>query len=427
MGERWRRFWFAPSSPTTLGVCRAVFFAGILILYAPRDFRELADFPPVFWTPVTLLKVLHLPLLPREILGLVAMVWKVALAAACLGLLTRWSTAVSLVLGVYLIGALASFGQITHTHMAVVFTLGILALSRSGDAWSLDRLIRVGRSGPGVPRVEPSGEYTWPIRMVWLVLALIFLGAGISKLRHSGLAWAFSDNLALILIVRNYDAGWTPPTPLGLYLAEQRWLCRALALGTLVIELGYPLALLSRAARWVAVPGMFLMLGGFRLLMGPVFYPLMVCHVFWIPWEQVGGWIRGRVGGLRYVVLFDGACGLCGRTVALIRALDLLGRVELLDAWGDWARIAGRFPRLDQQACLDDMHVVTPRGRVLKGFEGYRALAAALPLGWVALPLLFIPGVPFAGRRMYRAVASGRHAGGCPVPVAGVPPTDVSS
>ena len=121
-------------------------------------------------------------------------------------------------------------------------------------------------------------------------------------------------------------------------------------------------------------------------------------------------------GQTRLTVLFDGDCGLCQRTVGFLRRLDLLRRVQFKDVVADWEEIHRRFPSLSQEACLTEMHVVAPDGKVFLGFDGYRALAWDLPLGWVIVPFLYFPGVPWAGRRVYRAVAGGRSRGGCPVP-----------
>ena len=102
--------------------------------------------------------------------------------------------------------------------------------------------------------------------------------------------------------------------------------------------------------------------------------------------------------------------------MAVIRTLDLTGRVVIYDALKDWAEIKNHFPSLTQEACLNDMHAVTPRGKIVAGFEAYRALAWVLPLGWLLVPLLYFPLVPAVGKFVYRRVASGRHRGGCPLP-----------
>jgi hypothetical protein len=45
------------------------------------------------------------------------------------------------------------------------------------------------------------------------------------------------------------------------------------------------------------------------------------------------------------------------------------------------------------------------------GFDGYRSIAWVLPIAWLALPILYVPGVPAVGRRAYRFVAAHRSTG----------------
>jgi hypothetical protein len=60
-----------------------------------------------------------------------------------------------------------------------------------------------------------------------------------------------------------------------------------MALATVVVEVGYPIALFSRRARWFFPPAMCGTLIGIRLLMGPTFPQFLLCHLFWIPWDRV--------------------------------------------------------------------------------------------------------------------------------------------
>jgi predicted DCC family thiol-disulfide oxidoreductase YuxK len=101
----------------------------------------------------------------------------------------------------------------------------------------------------------------------------------------------------------------------------------------------------------------------------------------------------------------------------VLARLDVLKRLRFADIGADWTWLAREYPRLSRDACLAGMHVITSGGRVLAGFDAYRSLAAALPLAWVVVPLLYLPGVPQIGRRVYRAIASRRGTTTCAVPV----------
>jgi predicted DCC family thiol-disulfide oxidoreductase YuxK len=409
----WNRFWFEPSRPTDLGVCRLLFFAGLFFFYLPVNFAAWGGVSRAFWMPLPIFAWLHLGPAPSAILDGLATVWRLALALSAIGLFTRVSMAVAAALGFYLFGLPHNFGQTYHFDALLVLALVSLACSQAGDAWSVDALM--------TPRpARPSAEYTWPIRLVWTLMALVFLAAGIAKLRHGGTAWVASANMSLILLRSAYHTSDADPiTTLGLWVASHAWLSRTLAAATVVVELGFITSLISRTARRVFVPAGVALLVGIRIMMGPTFGGFLIANVFWVPWQALGLRVArwSRAGALS--LLYDGACGLCTTTAATVRRLDLLGRVALIDVSQDWAIAAARFPWLDQATCLTDVHLVTSRGRTAVGFDAYRELARALPIGWLAVPLLFMPGLGAAGRVMYRAVADHRTRTTCSVdPVA---------
>jgi hypothetical protein len=65
-----------------------------------------------------------------------------------------------------------------------------------------------------------------------------------------------------------------------------------LAAATIALEICYPLTLVSRWARLVIVPGVFLMQVSILLTMGLAFYPFLICTLFWVPWDRAIAWYR---------------------------------------------------------------------------------------------------------------------------------------
>lgn len=297
--KRWDSLWFEPVSPLNLGVCRVLFFGAIFLFYLPKDLSAWGSVAPIFWKPIDLFRVLHLGVLPQQTLQVVELLWKVALGFSCIGLFTRISVAVSFFLGVYLIGLPHNFGKVHHHDAVLIFLFAIMALSNCGDSCSLDRLLRRKRFGSDEASrpVAPSPEYSWPVRTIWLVMACIFFSAGVAKIGKSGMEWIFSDNFRSLLIQQNYHLSDSDPlTSWGLVLAAYPQLCHLMAAAAVGLELTYPLSLISGIARAIIVPGAFLMLVGIRVLMGPSFEPMMICHIFWIPWDRVGCRFAAAVG-----------------------------------------------------------------------------------------------------------------------------------
>ena len=284
----WDRFWFEPGPAARLGLARAIFCGAAFFFYLPQDFSEWATAAPVFWMPIWLFQTLHVPVIGAQSLFVVQTVWKVSLAGCALGLCTRMSTGVAALLGTYLLGLPHNFGATQHFDTLVVFALWILAFSHAGDSRSVDNLIRAtrgdGRLSPGLT----GPEYTWPIRAMWMLTALVFFGAGTSKLRHSGIEWVMSDNLRLLLMRAYYHVSdGDPLTSLGLFVARHPALAHLCAGGALALETFYIIALFSRRARPFIGTAGILFLVGIRTLMGPTFEPYLICALFCIPWHRI--------------------------------------------------------------------------------------------------------------------------------------------
>ncbi|MEE8304498.1 MAG: hypothetical protein V3S24_18925 [Candidatus Tectomicrobia bacterium] len=290
LAAAWNRFWFAPSAPQTLGLCRACFFTSFYGLYlAHEDLRWYALFPDGFFQPRSFFAWLSLPTAGWETLGWLVTVFEVAVILAALGLLTRIATTVSFVLGLYVIGLQFNYGYLHWAHAVAPIVMGILALAACGDALSLDALIRKYRTGSVA---GPGGQYHWPIQLVRLIFVAVFLAAGLSKLRAAGFSWVTSDTLRNYILENQYvfhvDAATVWSRPLVDWLVLHPSLCRVLAGLTLTLELGAPAALVSRHARKLLIPALFLFqVGNALFLYQNFFFAYLGLYTFWVSWPRV--------------------------------------------------------------------------------------------------------------------------------------------
>jgi hypothetical protein len=260
-----------------------VFFGLLLAYYLPVSHVGWGSVPLSWRDPIWIFERLHLPFVSDRALSVLVPVWKVSLLLSCVGLATRVSTVVAFVVGSYLVALPYNFGKTDHMTALVLFAIGILTLSRCGDAWSVDALIRrrMGRAAPAA-----SGEYRWPVRMVWLTMAVVFFAAGMAKVMQGGLAWVFSDHFAISLVQQHYSLD-PPGVKWGLFVARHAWMAHLLAAGAVVLELAAPLALFSRRLRWVLWPSLLLMQVGIGVLMNVWFTRFMFVYVFWVPWSEL--------------------------------------------------------------------------------------------------------------------------------------------
>lgn len=120
------------------------------------------------------------------------------------------------------------------------------------------------------------------------------------------------------------------------------------------------------------------------------------------------------------VLVYDGMCAFCIRSLNVLKRFDAAGRLELVDST-DTALVAKRFPMLQGADFSEAMYGVAD-GRVYKGFDAFRRAAWALPQGRAIAPLLYVPGVPQTGRVVYAKIARNRRSFGCDSGVCELPP-----
>jgi predicted DCC family thiol-disulfide oxidoreductase YuxK len=407
--KRVDRGMFAPQTPTYLGVCRMLMFAWLFVWYFITDFAYLAQYPAAMWEPVPLLSLLGLADQPSmTLVTTLKTLWLCSLFLSCVGLFTRTSIATSFALGLYLLAASHSFHKINHSDAGLLMAMFVLMLSRCGDGFSIDSLRHAAMRG--AKPILPSGEYRWPVQTVRIIWVLVFFLAGVSKLRIGGLDWMFSDSMSNLVMRKQYS--WEPPTSVAWFFLDHPWTLKAMSTGATMIELLAPLSLFTKWGRALVVPGMLIMQVSIRLMMGDDFSQFMSIYLFFVPWLVIGSFsLRFAPKGV-VDVLYDGKCGLCGRTVSVLKRLDLFGRLRFRDIVSEWPEIQADHPSISSEAAFKDMHAIDALGRVARGFDSYRLVAWSLPLGWVLLPLLYFPGVRFVGQKVYRKVADQRVVGG---------------
>jgi predicted DCC family thiol-disulfide oxidoreductase YuxK len=116
---------------------------------------------------------------------------------------------------------------------------------------------------------------------------------------------------------------------------------------------------------------------------------------------------------VRDTVLYDGQCRFCRSQIALLRRLDITGRLEFTSLHDP--HVAATVPELSRDELMEEMVLVDTRGRVWRGAAAVRYLSRRLVALWpLALPL-HVPGSMPLWNALYRVVARHRYriAGHC--------------
>lgn len=103
-------------------------------------------------------------------------------------------------------------------------------------------------------------------------------------------------------------------------------------------------------------------------------------------------------------VFFDGACPICWREVALLRRLDLRGRIEFTDIAAPGFEAP---PDRTQAELMGSIHARLPDGAWVDGVETFRRIYAALGLGPL-VALTRLPGLSHGLDAAYRLFAKNR-------------------
>jgi predicted DCC family thiol-disulfide oxidoreductase YuxK len=425
----WTSFFFTPADPTPLGLIRIA--VGLLALWSlfvlgldledyfgghgwadPAVIRELQRLrQPLAWSfwfliPDAFLRPVWVGCL--AIIGL----FTVGLFSRTMAVLT-WIIVVSTVRRVPI--ALFGFDQILST-----LGLYLAVTLASGQAVSLDRFLtrwrearaaarlphdgsstrgrRVSPVSSGVPAATVSANLA--LRLIQLHLAFIYAMAGLAKLR--GVSWW--NGMALWGTMTAGEFVTIDFTP----LANWPIVLNVLTHASLALELLFPILI------WVPILRPLLIAGAIAMHLGiAVVAPgltefglaMIAANLAFLS----GIWLRSlatREEQPAMKVLFDGACPRCRASMALVTSADPDHVLEPIDLTA--VAVEKVHPGLSREACMRSMHVVSRSGRVTAGFDAVRSLGAWLPLFWPLAVFAWLPGVAWAGRRVYNHLASTR-------------------
>jgi predicted DCC family thiol-disulfide oxidoreductase YuxK len=440
----WSRFFFRPADPTALGLIRIL--AGGLAFWSLLVFGLDFDdyFGPNSWADAAIIRESlreRQPwawsfwfLVPESWLWGVWLGCLGVIGLATLGLFSRvtgiltWVIVVSTVRRLPV--ALFGFDQILSTlwlYLAVTMAGGqAVSLDRFWSRWRESRAAarrpRPGSPGaqrivwpttPGVPPASVSANLA--LRLIQLHLVFIYAMAGLAKVQ--GPSWwrgmaLWGTMTAGEFVTRDFT-----------WMVDWILLINFMTHASLAFELLYPVLVWVPLLRPIMLGGAVLLHAGIAIVapgLTEFGLGMVAANLAFVS----GVWLRSLVTGTEQPVLrivYDGDCPRCRASMALATAADpdrVLAPIDLTVV--DVQTIAEPLTAAD---CLRAMHVVDRSGRVTVGFDGVRTLASWIPLFWPLALLFWLPGVSWAGRRLYNRIASRRARDSfCNDDVCGIPP-----
>ena len=110
---------------------------------------------------------------------------------------------------------------------------------------------------------------------------------------------------------------------------------------------------------------------------------------------------------VRAVIIYDGECPVCQKTVAWIRENMRKDSFELIPCQSEEAR--ERFPFVEQAICMQAMQLILPDGKVLSGEKALPEILKRLKRYSPVATLFDLPGSEVLARSFYRWFANNRY------------------
>lgn len=230
-------------------------------------------------------------LMPKSQAGSDILWWAFAVSCLCglIGWHTRSALAVATATGIFVYGLPQFFGKVDHSHHLVWFAL-LLSSSPSGDALSVDSWLARRDGRARTADLAPAQKYALPLRIVWLLIALIYFFSGAWKLLAVGWDWALGDNIKYTLHHKWFDlGGYRPPFQIDAYPV----LYRSLGLAALGFELGFIIAIFVAPMRRVFVVAGLAFHAFVYFFLDIKLYGLTWCYAAFIDWA----WLWRRLSG----------------------------------------------------------------------------------------------------------------------------------
>jgi len=299
-GRRIAAWWFADAPAERLAALRVAIgaWACVYVVLRVPELAALTTMSARQFDPVGAARLSDAPL-PGPVVVAIAVATALLLAAFATGVAWRVVAPLAAAALVWTTSYRNSWGMTFHTENLMVLHVVALACTPAADAWAIGALARRARVA-----VAPHAGYGWGGRLLATLTAATYLLAGIAKLRLAGAAWLDGELLRDQIAVDNLRKAMLGDAvaPLARILVANPTSLAVLAAGTLVIELGAPVALLGgRVARvWVAAAWAFHL--GVVLamnvwfpypLLGPAFLPLLAPDKLW---QRLREWRRSRPG-----------------------------------------------------------------------------------------------------------------------------------
>lgn len=389
-------------SPVNVAVARVLL--SVLLIWKTLSYQwaAIGTWPVTLWGSYTFL---HPP--PVEaLLPLEQWVLAFVLVLFALGYRTRWTSVVGAFLVAHMAAVRWSLNYSGGTEMYFVMShfLLVFGLFREQDVVSVDTLRRTADETltslndhlqSPTDRTHRADALKWCL----VVFAILYFGSAVGKVVGGPLPeWVAAENIARYTLHRNVML--RVDRPFGNLLLQEPLLLWGAAVGTVVLEGGFLVAVLLGVSITPFVVGLVGMHVVIALGIGPFFFDNIVLFALFVPWDRV----YERAAFDRAVdVVYDEHCYFCARSLYLFEVLDVNDTVTF---YSQYTAPDAYEERTD--VAFESAMYAFADGETYRGYEAFRELLRQFT---VFFPLVWFMGrrpVEIIGTRVYQYVADNR-------------------
>lgn len=339
-------------------------------------------------------------------------VWLVAIVTgftSLIGFYKRLSLLVFVSANTILIAHSYSYTEQHHTEALIILFLWVLVFGENIRTWSIDNLrrkiiITTSRMQFFPRNKNETDIYSrWPLILMQALFAAIYLSAGIEKIKGGFNSYSLMYSFVIDGITKGHS--------LGIFLSGFPFLLKIMAPISLAFETTFFIIMFFPGLTWIYVLFGSIFHLSIYIIQGPPFIHYIALYVVFI--EPLRNTYKKKFGKvikykLRWNLIYDGLCPLCIRTVTIIDYFDLRGKLNFIDFENEKQEVKQLNNELKDDDLRHSMHLISPNGKIYKGFFAFEKLASLMPVLWITVPFLKIPFVSNAGNYLYHKIAGNR-------------------
>jgi predicted DCC family thiol-disulfide oxidoreductase YuxK len=131
--------------------------------------------------------------------------------------------------------------------------------------------------------------------------------------------------------------------------------------------------------------------------------------------NDIVGWIehkrafnQKRREGDPPVLVYDGQCQFCIRSIKRLQTLDLFSVLALKDLH-HIENYTNVHPDLTKDKAMSQMYLIDTNGKLYGGFRAFQRMTLMMPMLYILIPVVYFPGVTLMGTIVYNWVAKNRY------------------